>query len=824
LAKRKTKKQRQSLFGRLSKWRHQAAVNLEETFEQADRLIDRGRAREAVALLEPLVASHSRVAELHYYLGYARVKAGDIWTGLTGYEQAMELSREPSYWTPLASLYLQAGLNVHALQAFRQVLKYGLEGPIERERVREGVASLERDIAETAHQLDISADQMEKSLRYLEEGQRALHRGDYRACIAVNQKAIKIVGDWPPPHNNLSQALFFDGQPEAAIATARHVLSIEPDNLQALSNAIRFLAWTGRESEAQALWARLRHITPREHTERLKKAEAAAILGEDESVYQLLKPLDKAGPILFGMPGHSWQTKLLLAVAEANLGQRNAAQRRLKELQPELPWAGELLTALRARQPGPGWAPRFPYFHSTELIARPAIDEFMELVERQGKVSSKKYESQMSQFVVRFPQIVLMAEKLIIEEQQPKAGIVMLATIATPVAYAALRRFGLSQMGDDDTRMQALFKLLEADQIDQHETLRVWSGGQWQELQLRRYDISDEAEVAYAPKVAELLNQGLRMFQQNKVEQAERLFQQALELEPRAKEAYNNLATIYARREEHDRARTMFQAAIEIDPTYVFPRANLALYLLSEDDIEGAEAMLAPLANETRFQPQEMAFYAYIQARLLMRKEEYEKARNQLKMALDIIPDYELAQNLLDDLERITLLEKGWQSFMERQRRQNQLNRARLQKKLDTTEPALAEALALYSKDVLTAMAREVIPWGGWSALRKVELLQRIHDLLVDQDNLERVIAELKNEECEALRQVLTGGGRMAWQKFDTGYGNDLEESPHWQYHVPKTVMGRLRLRGLLVEATVNDELLIVVPAELRRPLSELLA
>jgi hypothetical protein len=73
------------------------------------------------------------------------------------------------------------------------------------------------------------------------------------------------------------------------------------------------------------------------------------------------------------------------------------------------------------------------------------------------------------------------------------------------------------------------------------------------------------------------------------------------------------------------------------------------------------------------------------------------------------------------------------------------------------------------------------------------------------------------------LRQVLAQGGAMPWQDFDAGYGNDLEESAYWQWHVPETVMGRLRGRGLLVEATVDDSLLVVVPAELRQGLQEIL-
>jgi tetratricopeptide (TPR) repeat protein len=452
------------------------------------------------------------------------------------------------------------------------------------------------------------------------------------------------------------------------------------------------------------------------------------------------------------------------------------------------------------------------------------MEEFMSLVERQSQMPPRKFKREMARFAKRFPQIVLTAEKLILEENLPEGGMAILATVGTPAAYAALRRFGLSQAGDEQIRMQALTTLKEANQIAQDEVLRVWIDGEWREIQLRQYEVSDEPDVFYEPKVADLLNRGLKAFKRDKTEQAERLFQRALELDPRAKEAYNNLGTLYSHRGEYERAKEMLQAAIDVDPTYVFPRANLALYLLDEDDIEGAEAMLAPLAEVSQFQPQEMAFYCYIQARLLMRKEDEDGARHLLEMALQVVPDYELAQNMLERLDMATRFQTGWESFMDRQRKRNQTKRVRLQSKLSTSEPTLLEALPLYSKDALTAMARVVIPGGGWSGLRKAELLQRIIDLLDDRDNLEHIVAALNDDERDALRQVLAGGGNLAWQDFEARYGNDLEESPHWQYHVPETVMGRLRLRGLLVEGTIDQKLLIVVPTELRQVLREILA
>ena len=66
---------------------------------------------------------HPRVADLHYYNGYAHVQAGDLWEGIAGYERAMELSHNPDLWLPLSALYMELGQNIHALNAFRQILR-----------------------------------------------------------------------------------------------------------------------------------------------------------------------------------------------------------------------------------------------------------------------------------------------------------------------------------------------------------------------------------------------------------------------------------------------------------------------------------------------------------------------------------------------------------------------------------------------------------------------------------------------------------------------------------------------------------------------------
>jgi len=787
---------------------------LEPALRQAENLLRRERAQEAIELLEPLLDVYPRAPELHYAIGQARVAAGDLWGGVGEYEKAQVLSRDPALWVPLSLLYVQAEMNAHALRALRLALTQPEAAEV-ADRLRRTVVGLQEEVARLAQHLGVSEQQVEQGLYQMEEAQRALRQGDYRACILLNRRAIKALRDWPPPHNNLAQALFLDGQPGAALATARQVLARDPGNVQALGNGVRFLAWAGQEAEAREWWARLRVVSPQGAGDRLKMAEAAATLDEDESVLQLLQPLARPGVAEAYAPELSEHAQLLLAVAEANTG-RPQAQRRLERLPGHYPWVGDLLQALRAGRPGPGCSSRFPYFHYTEMIPGPRMRELAELALREDRLSPKRFRRQVDDFVARFPQILLVAEKMTWEGQEPDAGVAILSTIATPAAHAALRRFGLSQAGADQARMNALLQLVKAGEIAEDTTLPIWVQGEWRDVQLRECVVSGEPPTHYTPEVARLLNEGAQASNKGDRERAERLFRQALELEPRAREAHNNLGALYAQRGDHAQARAAFQAALEIDPLYTFPRCNLAMYLLDERDVAGAEEMLEPLAGLRRFHPQEMAFYSYAQARLLAHRQEYERARRLLQAALDVYPGYGPAQKLLDRLAESIQLQTGYASFVEQERKRHSAARLRLQTKLTTPAPTIAEALSIYSKGALTGIGRQVIPSSGWTGLRKGELLQEIVATLSNPQHLERVVAGLNDEERAALRQVLASGGSMPWQDFEARYGSDLHESPYWEYHAPETTMGRLRGQGLLAETTVDGELRVVVPVEVR--------
>jgi Flp pilus assembly protein TadD len=747
-------------------------------------------------------------------LGSAYVQTGELWDGAAHYEKALSLRRDVGMLASLGFVYLVLELKVLALQAFRQALKSGLQEPLTGE-VQESIQLLEGEIHTAASLLKLPSKKASRGLRLFEEGQIALHGHAYARSAQLNRKASQLLGDFPPAQNNLSLALFFQGRPEEAIRTARQVTAQYPDNIQALSNLVRFLAWTGKSEEAHLAWQHLKTLTPHESTTQMKMVEAAAIMEADEDVYRLLQEEGAAEEYDQELDRRK---QLYLAIAEANTDRR-AARRRLQALQKTIPWAGEILQALQAGKHGLGWAERFPYFHATELLPQREWESYLELLGRGDKIPAAKFQREVARYATRFPQLVLVGKKTLWEDQQTDAAIALLMALDTPEAYAVLWEFGTGQAGDDQDRMEALFALSEAGQISENEEIRFWQDGEWQDIMLRKYEVIEQRELAYSPQVIDLLNDALLAFKEKRLAEAEKLYHRILTLEPQAKEAYNNLATIYARQEKDAQARAMLQKAIEIDPLYVMPRCNLAIYLLNDGKVEEAEDMMAPLVDVSQLNPQEMALMSYIHARIHIEHNEVDQARNALEIALKVYPDYEPAKALHDQLATAQTISEGWVRFQEKQRQRDLARRKRQRALLTTPDPILADALGIYTKDILTAIARLVIPWGGWSALKKAELHQYLVDYLLDEGSLAGVLKSLTEEERTAFEHVWANGGTLDWDLFDQKFDNDLDESPYWHYHEPETVMGRLRAHGLLVEVTVEEKLLLSIPVELRQPI-----
>ncbi len=810
--------------------RREGDGDLDLTLQRASRWLDRGHPEEALELLEPLEEKGSRNPDVHYLLGYARIAVGEPWGAMSAFEEARRIQDRPDLVVPLIGLYAEVGFPAHTLEVWEVVEERGMAVPHLKE-IRQLVAAMQEGMAETAEKLDVSLEQARRGHYDLEEGRKALAQGDYRAAITLNRRAAKRMGNWPSPRNNLALALFYAGRVDEAIEEVRRVLSVDAQNLQALANGVRFLGWSGREEEARELWSSLEDVAPGNPNQQFKKAEAAAVLKEHESVYQILKPLDERPPDeLESGPVH--RAHFFLAVAEANTGRRRRAMQRLKDIEGAVPQAAETLAALRAGREGTGWLDHFAYFSLLELLPPSELDALLDLVTREEEIEPDRYEREVRRFGERFPQIVLLGEKMIWEEQQWQAGVAFLSAVGTPEAYAALRRFALSQAGEDEARIAALAALAEAGQVDEDAELRLWLDGEWRQVEMRAFKepVGGRVESNYAPRVVEELNRASWTQEQGDQEAAEEMYKRVLELDPSVKEAYNNLAVIYSQRAEFGRAQRMLRKAVDIDPLYVPAVCNLAHHLLDQDREAQAEELLAPLeplVDAGRLSGREESSLYFALARVRAAQFEFEAAKQLLEAVLRIKPDHEAARNMLEWIESFgpqdSWAEQMGEEAWLRQWQRDLAWRSDLQMQLDTLDPTLADTLPLYTKAALKETGWQVMPWGGWSTLRKAELVTALIEALADEENLARLVDDLTEEEKDALSTVLDAGGALNWDEFEILFGSDLDETRHWEYHTPETTMGWLRMVGLLAEATVDGELYVVIPADLREPLKLIL-
>ena len=806
----------------------QTTMSLQEALDRAYVLLRGGQVSDALALLAPLREKHPASAPLFLLLGDGYTLAEDYNWAVWSYERALTL--EPARTALLASIlnmYEVLEMPMHMLYTARRILELN---PNDTEIARLA-ALIEAETPEVARRFGVELEAATEGSFLAESGKLALDRNDFAAAIRPLRRAMELFPRWPAPRNNLALALSMTGAAEEARDLTREVLELDPDNVHGLGNMVTSLVLAGEREDARPYWERLRRIAPVDEEQVVKVAETAAYLEDDAEVYRRLQPLyseDLGASELSPPQAH---TLALLAAAAANLGQREEALQ-LWDLLAETayqPWTETCRKALRAGRPGPGWADRYPYFSPQHLVREEMTTEVARLVGDEGAIPDEQVRARGADLARRYPQLVPFAEALLWVEPNPKIGVPLLRVLGTARAVAALRRYATSQAGPDEGRKEALMSLARLGALPPNEPVRVWLDGEWREVQVRGSRVGSR-EWPYAPELHVLLERAVRLGEQQRYREAERVYRQMMAAEPRLKEAYANLAAIYAWQGKLVQARALMEQALEIDPLYVFPRCNLALTTLGEGDIAGARRWIEPLEAVTDFHPQEAALYHYAQASILVEEKRFAEARKLLEVALAVQPGYEAALDLQEKLPWLELaqdvpggLEEMAGRFRQMQRKSWAGRRDRAKRHVQTSAPPVAQVLASYTKGMLTGVARNVLPEGGWSALKKDPLAEALGQALLDRHDLARVVAGLSISERTLLRGIVERGSVVPAEELRSLHGDEREESPYWEYHQPKSPLGRLLVRGLVVVALVGEEEQVVVPVELRERLPGLL-
>ncbi|MGQ9552206.1 MAG: hypothetical protein ACUVUE_07255 [Candidatus Bathycorpusculaceae bacterium] len=175
-----------------------------------------------------------------------------------------------------------------------------------------------------------------------------------------------------------------------------------------------------------------------------------------------------------------------------------------------------------------------------------------------------------------------------------------------------------------------------------------------------------------------------------------------------------------------------------------------------------------------------------------------------------ILPD-EVAQELA--MEELT---KGFEGWIEEMKERDLTRRMRMRSMPISPDASLEETVSRYNKHALDGVAKTLELPSPVTGLKKGELIEKICIHLRDPELLEGTVRGLRPNERFALLDLMLKGGLMLWDEFSRKYGDDLGESIYWNWHPPKSIMGRLKARGLIAEGAFNGKEWVLIPRDLK--------
>ncbi len=611
-----------------------------EELTEVDRLTERKRWREALEKLESLHQRYPNRPELLTELVNVSYELEDLRRYLLYCWPLSKLEpHDPEVQLGLAGAFMTNIYPALALQTFRRFLARFPDHARAAE-IRQIVADLEQGLAESLVNLGVTGEdglalaaQHDEVRAYLELGQSAQAR-------QVAKQLLRRHPDFVPVINNLSLVDFMEGNPVQAIAAARRVLSLEPQNLQALGNLTRYLLFTGETAAARQLAEQLQAVPVDGLEKALKKVEALTYLGDDQGVLAIFRQAEQSGYL--EPPLGSPYLYHLTAVAVMRLGDEAQARRYWQQtlkIDPHFSLAQANLADLDQ----PVYQRHAPWpFEMVQWVSQKARTDMIKLWQPAVQRGS---DEAMTRATLRYLQLhpeMLTLVPLLLErgDSGGREFAINLASLAgTPELLAALRDFALSQHGPDELRHRALQIVSQAKLLPPGPT-RLWLRGQWGEVILMGFEIYEEpVETDYPPQVGEWYRQAIEALHANDPITAERLLKQALAVRPDAPGLVNNLAATYGRLGRKAEAKALLRQNYQDHPDYFFGITGMAGLYVNEGKFEQAETLLKPLLSSPRLHITEFAALSMAHVQLYHAQKMPETAQTWLDMWAKVDPD-----------------------------------------------------------------------------------------------------------------------------------------------------------------------------------------
>lgn len=566
---------------------------LREGLDKASDLLEKGKAAEALDILEELDERHPNQVYVLEMLADACYDLQDN----RGYLRAMQSLHR---LTPnraeakigLAEAYMVNHYLALALITFREYLKRWPQHEHTQE-VRKTVQKLEEGLPEILEDagLDFESD-LDFAVQN-EEVQVCLSSGEFGRGKALIEKLLRQKPDFVPPLNNLSQIYWLEGDLLRAIESSQRVLTIQPDNIHALANLARYLYTTGRKEEAAPIIERLKTSQAKASERWLKIAETLAFIGDDAGMIELAEQAVKeAHPLeLNGYFYHFW------AVSEALRGHENAAKKHWQHslrLDPTLALARENLDDLKMpkhEQNGP-WA-----FPLAQMLPQTTIREMARVVEHAAKSKDKDaFQPTIQRFLDLHPELLQLTPLLLERgDRQAKEFVINVADMsAHPAFLALLKDFAFGQKGSDEMRLKAA-QVLSKYKTAPSSQVQMWIKGQWSPILLLGFEITPEPildEAPLVPKALGLMKKAIYALRDENWAEAESHLRKALAVQPEHPGLLNNLALALGQQDKTEEADALLKHITEDFPDYFFGQMALARISIQGKEYDKARSIL----------------------------------------------------------------------------------------------------------------------------------------------------------------------------------------------------------------------------------------
>jgi Flp pilus assembly protein TadD len=733
--------------------------------------------------------------------------------------------KTPNYiplYLPLANWYIAREWPAHALRAVKKVL--GSSGP--DAAFMESAETL-ADTAQVAIQflvglVDISYDMAEQAEWHNEQAQLALLDENFVEVEHQARQALEIAPNWTSPRNNLAQVLYMMGKCSEAITETEAVLATDPGNIHGLQNLTFFHVGLGNLEKGQACAIRLFDLAKEADQDSLANdlaVIALAVVEDNARLWELLQRYQHWR--VEALDSTSWHC---LGVASSRLGKFKEAGKFLqwaesRNEKPELQdLRDDIAYAIKNGEEKLSWPPIYP-MHNL-FFPKPLMGDWLEIVKRiEGNKPSPGLQRQIDAFFTRYP-YVLQAFKLFLwTEKGCQAGASALVLANKPDLDAEVLRFALSNCGDNDSRMEAIMMLSKAGRYSPEGPVRFWNAdkSEWHDVMLFSQQIG-EVEYEVKPDTADLI---ARSRQAKNPEKAIALLRRAVEKAPECAMALHNLGTLLLQNGQEEEGEKWVRQAVEVDPTYTFGFANLAFLEAQRENEEAALDFLMQVNKAKVISPATSVIANLAYMLLAVQKRDIEQARRHFDLAKEIGPRHPLVEKYEKWLDEAEMFSDSFGFLADFQKQSaNRFHRKMLktQLEIDTT---LATCLAALTTDTLGAVCQF---WRTNRYGKKLEKIIRLTELILAGDIFKGMINDLDNDERSALGWVLDGGGFRSWEEFTERFGDDMDESPYWQWHEPVSLPGRLKRTGLLQVGILQGSPVAFIPADIRERLSVALA